>query len=138
MHGLQQLSETPHIKSSCPQSSIDMYGIIPCSFQEEVWKERYMKAEIETPKSARFEARITTVQKSLFQRAAALKGHRPLTEFVITSAQETAEIQIHESEVLRLSQQDRQTIVEALLHPPTPNKKLKSAGARFKKLVDTR
>jgi len=96
-----------------------------------------MKAERYTPKSARFEARITTVQKVLFQRAAALKGHRTLTEFVITSAQEKAEMLIRESEVLRLSQQDRQTIVEALLHPPAPNTKLKQAGARFKKLLNS-
>ena len=97
-----------------------------------------MKSEVEAPKSARFEARITKVQKSLFQRAAALKGHRTLTEFVITSAQEKAEMLIRESEVLHLSQQDRQTVVEALLHPPAPNKKLKQAGARFKKLFDIR
>ncbi len=92
-----------------------------------------MKSEIDTPKSARFEARITTAQKSLFQRAAALKGHRTLTEFVITTAQEKAEILIRESEVLHLSQQDRQTVVEALLHPPEPTKKLKQARARYKK-----
>lgn len=97
-----------------------------------------MRSEIETSKSARFEARITTVQKSLFQRAAALRGHRTLTEFVITSAQEKAEMLIRESEVLRLSQQDRQTVVEALLHPPAPNKKLKQAEARYKKLFNTR
>lgn len=97
-----------------------------------------MKSAIDIPKSARFEARITTVQKLLFQRAAALKGHRTLTEFVITSAQEKAEMLIRESDFLRLSQQDRQTVVGALLHPPAPNKKLKQAGARFKKLVDTR
>ena len=97
-----------------------------------------MKSAIDISKSARFEARITTIQKSLFQRAAALKGHRTLTEFVITSAQEKAEMLIRESDFLRLSQQDRQTVVEALLHPPAPNKKLKQAEARFKKLVDTR
>jgi len=40
---------------------------------------------------------------------------------------------IRDRGVLRLSQQDRQTVVKALLHPSVPNKKLKQAGARFKK-----
>ena len=77
-------------------------------------------------------------QKALFQRAAALKGHRTLSEFVITNAQEKAEKLTHDSDVLALSQQDRQTVVDALLHPLSPNKKLKQAAARYKKLRHTR
>ena len=93
-----------------------------------------MKSDTETTKAARFEARISDAQKALFQRAASLAGHRNLSDFVIHCAQEKAEALIRESEVLRLSDKDRKIFVDALLHPPAPNQKLKQAGSRYKKL----
>lgn len=92
-----------------------------------------MRKNTELSKAARFEARITEDQKTLFMRAAALGGHRTVTEFVITSAQERADAIIRENEILRLSEKDRQLFVEALLHPPAPNEKLKQAAERYKK-----
>ncbi len=94
-----------------------------------------MKPENPSTKSARFEARITEEQKAIFQRAAALGGHRSLTEFVIESAQEKANALIQEHDILRLSAKDKKLFVEALLNPPAPNARLKQAAKRYKKLA---
>lgn len=93
-----------------------------------------MKQENEATKSARFEARITEDQKSIFLRAAALGGHRTLTEFVIESAQEKANAIIRDHDILSLTAKDKRIFVDALLNPPAPNAKLKQAAKRYKKL----
>jgi len=93
-----------------------------------------MKQEKDTAKSARFEARITEDQKAIFFRAAALGGHRSLTEFVIESAQEKANAIIREHDILSLSAKDKRLFVDTLLNPPAPNEKLKQAAKRYKKL----
>ena len=93
-----------------------------------------MKQENEPTKSARFEARITEDQKAIFLRAAALGGHRTLTEFVIESAQEKANAIIRDHDILSLTAKDKRIFVDALLNPPTPNAKLKQAAKRYKKL----
>jgi uncharacterized protein (DUF1778 family) len=85
-----------------------------------------------TPKKSRFEARITEEQKALFLKAAAYRGYRTLTEFVISSAQEKADAIVREHEILQLTKEDRQIFVEALLHPPAPNEKLRRAAERYK------
>lgn len=92
-----------------------------------------MRQENILSKTARFEARITEDQKLLFQKAAALGGHRSLTDFVIKSAQEKADAIISDNEILRLSEKDKRIFVNALLNPPPPNAKLKRAAQRYKK-----
>lgn len=93
-----------------------------------------MRSNTQTSKGARFDARLTEDQKSLFERAAALAGSRTLTDFVLDSAQEKAEAVIRESEILYLSEKNRQIFVDALLSPSAPNRKLKQAASRYKKL----
>jgi len=92
-----------------------------------------MEQENGSSKSARFEARLTEDQKAVFQRAAALGGHRSLTEFVIQSAQEKADAIIRNHDILSLSEKDKRVFVDALLNPPRPNEKLKQAAKRYKK-----
>lgn len=82
-------------------------------------------------KTARFEARITAEQKTLFLRAAALTG-RSLTDFVVASAQETAVRTVREHEAMTLSARDREAFVSALLNPPMPGKRLRKAARRYK------
>jgi uncharacterized protein (DUF1778 family) len=84
-------------------------------------------------KTARLEARLTDTQKALFQHAADLTG-RSLTEFVVSSAQEVAARTVREHEVLTLSGLDRQVFVDALLKPILPNKRLRQAARRYKKV----
>ena len=85
-------------------------------------------------KPERLEARISREQKELFQRAADIQG-RTLTDFVISSLQEAAKRAIQEHEMMILSVQDREVFVEALLNPPNPSDKLRSAAQRYKQKI---
>jgi uncharacterized protein (DUF1778 family) len=85
----------------------------------------------EGARTARLEARLTDEQKTLFQHAADLTG-RSLTEFVVSSAQEIAIRTVREHELLTLSGRDRRTFLEAILNPPSPNKRLREAARRYK------
>ena len=82
-------------------------------------------------KAERLEARITSAQKEILQRAAEIEG-RSLTDFVVSSAQATAKRVIQEHEILVLSSKDREVFVNALLNPPAPNAKLRRAVRRYK------
>ena len=88
-----------------------------------------------TAKRARVEARITSEQKALLQRAANVTG-RSLTDFVIGSAQEIAARTLREHEAMLLSARDRETFVAALLKVPAPGKRLRKAAKRYKDALD--
>jgi uncharacterized protein (DUF1778 family) len=90
-------------------------------------------ASLDTPdttRDARLEVRVSAAQKSLLQHAAALSG-RTLSEFVVTSAQDAACRVIAEHESIRLSREEQQTFVQALLQPPEPNARLKRAAKAY-------
>jgi uncharacterized protein (DUF1778 family) len=78
----------------------------------------------------RLVARVSTEQKELMQRAAALEG-QTLTHFVMTSAQRAAEQTIREHEVLVLTPRESRQFVEALLNPPAPNVALRAAARHY-------
>ena len=82
-------------------------------------------------RNARLEARITAEQKDLLSKAAALVG-RSLTDFVVTSAYETAVRTIREHQAMILSERDRKLFVGALLKPPVPGARLRKAARRYK------
>jgi uncharacterized protein (DUF1778 family) len=82
-------------------------------------------------KTERIEARVSTPQKEILQRAADLEG-RSLTDFVISSAQEVAKRVISEHEVLRLTARDSEVLLNALLNPPSANENLRRAARRHK------
>jgi uncharacterized protein (DUF1778 family) len=86
-------------------------------------------------RSARLEARITPSQKALLERAATLSG-RTLSEFVVSSAQETAARMVREAEVMSLSARDRKAFVAALLKPPAPGSRLRRAARRYQKAAE--
>ena len=83
-------------------------------------------------KEARLEARVTPEQKTLIARAAALRGFS-VTEFVVASAQQAASNAIKEFELLTLHDHAREVFVNAVLHPPSPNKAAHAAARRYKK-----
>jgi uncharacterized protein (DUF1778 family) len=85
-------------------------------------------------KTERFEARISAEQKQLFQRAAALTG-RSLSDFVVSSAYEAAAQTIERFEVMSLSARDRDALVDALLNPPAPSRRLTEAARRYRKII---
>jgi uncharacterized protein (DUF1778 family) len=87
-----------------------------------------------TRKPARFGARLTPEQKTLFERAAALTG-RSLTDFVVGAAQEIANRTIRDHEVMTLSARDAKTLIDALLNPPEPGPRLRAAAEEYKKTI---
>ena len=82
-------------------------------------------------RGARLEARLSPVQKGLFQRAADLSG-RTLSEFVIKSAEDAAERLVREHAVIRLSPEDQAAFVKALLDDTAPSPRLRRAAAAYK------
>ena len=80
--------------------------------------------------AGRFAARVSPEKKSVWKRAAEIRG-TTLTEFVVNSADTAAERAIKEAEFMELTQRDRVAFVRALLHPPaSPNAKLRKAVKR--------
>lgn len=89
------------------------------------------ESKAKSSRSARLEARITLEQKNLLAKAAALLG-RSLTDFVITSAYETAARTVREHEAMILSDRERKVFVSALMNPPAPSARLRKAARRYK------
>ena len=85
-------------------------------------------------KTARLEARVTTEQKALFQKAAALRGCS-LTDFMVSSAQELAMRTVREYEIMPLSVCDSNAFVEALLKAPVPGARLRKAARYYKQII---
>ena len=71
----------------------------------------------------RMNLRVSPEAKAKLVRAAALRN-TDLTNFVTQSALREAETVIQEAEVIRVSEQDHERILELLENPPKPNAKL--------------
>lgn len=84
--------------------------------------------------TARLEARISQETKALVQKAADLEG-RTLTDFVVASVQAAAYKVIEQHQTLKLSIEDSEAFVDAILNPPKPNDALKSAALRYKQTI---
>lgn len=87
-----------------------------------------------SPASARLEARISHEAKALVQKAADLEG-RTLTDFVISTVQAAAYQVIERHQTLKLSLEDSEAFVAAILNPPEPNDALKAAALRHQQDV---
>ncbi len=85
--------------------------------------------------TARLEARISKPQKTLFERAARLRG-QTLTDFVIESLREAAVKTVEEHNVIKLTIEDQRRFVEALMNPPAPSAALKKAAARYRQMQE--
>ena len=79
----------------------------------------------------RLETRLTSEQKRLIERAAALQG-RTVTDFVLTSVHEAARRAIEEHQRLELSARDSEAFVEALLNPKPINARLRETVRRYR------
>jgi uncharacterized protein (DUF1778 family) len=88
-------------------------------------------------KSARIEIRVSQEQKELIERAAAFSG-RTVSEFVLTHIEVAAKKVIDEHEKLCLDKAQSRVLVDALLTPNKPNKKLKLAMDVYRKRVESR
>ena len=85
---------------------------------------QYMEVDTDTVKTnrlgknARLEARVTLEHKQLLERAAGLRGQN-LTEFMISVLADAATQTILDSELIALTDRDRQAFAAALLNPST-------------------
>ena len=93
-----------------------------------------MAPAIDPKPIARLEARVSPETKALLQKAADLEG-RTLTDFVVASVQAEAYRVIEQHQTLKLSIEDSEAFVNALLNPPKPNNALKAAALRYKQVI---
>ena len=78
-------------------------------------------------KRERVEARVSAEQKALIERAARLRGCS-LGEYLVRSAQDAAERDIRDHELIALTARDSQLFMEALLAPRPANEALRDAA----------
>jgi uncharacterized protein (DUF1778 family) len=90
------------------------------------------RTEQRSRKEERLEARVTSAQKDLIERAAALRG-TSVTEFVVASAQEAATTTIKDFDALHLRDQAREVFINAVLNPPAPNDAARAAAERYRR-----
>ena len=100
-------------------------------------RDQHHHARQVTGRSERFAARLSSEQKELLQRAAALHG-QTLTEFVVDSAQRAAEQTIHDHELITLSARDSRAVMQALLHPEPAGPWLRRAAQQYKDFMGER
>jgi uncharacterized protein (DUF1778 family) len=93
-----------------------------------------MASSTDRKSMARLEARISPEIKALLQKAADLEG-RTLTDFVVASVQAEAYRVIEQHQLLKLSIEDSEAFVDALLNPPKPNDAMKAAAKRYKQVM---
>ncbi len=84
----------------------------------------------------RLEARVSPELKMRLQYAADLLDCS-LSEFLLRSAEAAAKEVIREHQIIRLSTEDSRAFVNALLNPPEPNNKLRSAFANYQREVSS-
>jgi uncharacterized protein (DUF1778 family) len=82
-------------------------------------------------RAERLEARVTSEQKNLIERAAALQG-RTVTDFVLTSVRDAARRAIEEHNQISLSVRDSEAFVDALLNPKPVNDRLRDTVRRYR------
>ncbi|MBX9456938.1 MAG: DUF1778 domain-containing protein [Rhizobium sp.] len=87
-----------------------------------------------TGKTSRLEARITPDLQALLRRAAEIEG-RSVTDFVVSAVQEAAQRRIEQTQVIRLSLEDQESFVAAILDPPEPTPALKRAFQRHREMI---
>ena len=86
---------------------------------------------VDRTRGERLEARITADQKALIQRAAELEG-RSVTDYVVSSVQDAAKRTVEAHDVMVLSAAESRAFVDALLHPPPVNERLRESVRRYR------
>jgi len=85
-------------------------------------------------RTERIEARISPNALAVIRLAAQLQG-RSVSDFMVVAAQEAAHKIIEEEQIIRLSLEDQQSFVEALLAPPEISPAMKRAKEAHTRLI---
>ena len=80
---------------------------------------------------ARFDARLSQEQKDLFEQAAAIKGFKSLTEFVIYYTSKAATVIIERHNQVLASEKDKSIFFDALVNSSKPNAALLKAAKHY-------
>lgn len=80
----------------------------------------------------RIDIRISKEQKEFIRYASELRGFKNLSEFVVHCINAEANKIVKENELIVETLEDKKIFLEAVLNPPAPNSKLKSAQLRYK------
>ena len=83
---------------------------------------------------ARLEARVDPELKARWQQAADLEG-RTLTDFIISSMEESSERVIQRHQRMKLDRQDSQDFVEAIINSPEPSTRLIEAAKKYQEIM---
>jgi uncharacterized protein (DUF1778 family) len=97
-----------------------------------VWGHEMATLAATRRRDQRLEARVTSDQKELIERAACVQG-LTVTDFVVVALQEAAKQAIADHTVWKLTEEQQKTFIDALMVPPAPNQKLQEAYKRFRK-----
>ena len=89
---------------------------------------------IDRTRGERLEARITTDQKALIQRAAELEG-RSVTDYVVSSVQDAARRTVEAHDLMVLSATESRAFVDALLDPPPISDRLRDSVRRHQAMT---
>jgi uncharacterized protein (DUF1778 family) len=84
--------------------------------------------------NTRFDIKLTTDQKALFERAAKLGGYHTLTDFVVSNIEEKAKSIIEQREAVLATGRDRNVFFDAIMNRPKPGKRLQQPAERYRKL----
>lgn len=79
----------------------------------------------------RIDVRLRPEQKKLIERAAEISG-MTISSFTVSNAVERAQAVIREHEMWDLGLTDAEVFCNALMNPPAPDERLKSAAGRYK------
>jgi len=85
-------------------------------------------------KQERVNVRLSLSVKKTLEYAAAVSG-RSVSDFIVSSTLSAAHETIEDHERMKLIAEDREVFMQALLNPPAPNKALRDAVKRHKKIL---
>jgi|WetSurMetagenome_2_1015567.scaffolds.fasta_scaffold215901_2 uncharacterized protein (DUF1778 family) len=119
--------DTETIPEWSKSKSMNLYGNNPY-----IYLIRKILRQMSTKQMTRFDTRISIEQKAYLEKAARLGGYKTLSEFILSSAKNTADQIIEKNDLILATEKDREVFFHALLHPAKPNARLKKAAHRYK------
>ena len=84
-------------------------------------------------RAARLDIRLNPQAKEKIEQAAVV-SHQSVTDFVVTSLLRASEQALERQQIIRLTNRDRDLFLAALEADVRPNKTLRKAAQRFKRL----
>jgi len=93
-----------------------------------------MGTSIDQEETARFDTRLSKEKKLIIEKAALLGGYKNLSDFVVSTVYEKAQLIIQQSETFLTSHRDNEIFFNALINPPMPNEALMSAAKQYKEM----